>query len=162
MSRRTTQPRAKRRTNEKLSLLVALGLAVLSLALLLEPSAWAEAPGYVLIAHPDTATSTIARDFAAQAFLKRATRWPGGETIRPVDLPAGSRTRREFSRDVLNRSVEAMRSYWQQRIFSGRDLPPPELANDEAVVRYVLGTKGAIGYVSVQAKLERSKVLVLH
>jgi hypothetical protein len=38
-------------------------------------------------------------------------------------------------------------------------LPPPELDSDEAVVRYVLKHRGAIGYVSASAKLERAKTV---
>jgi hypothetical protein len=50
-----------------------------------------------------------------------------------------------------------VKNYWQQRIFSGRDLPPPELDSDEAVVSYVLSHRGALGYVSGAAKLDKAK-----
>ena len=46
--------------------------------------------------------------------------------IRPVDLRPNAATRRLFSERMLRRSVAAVRSYWQQRIFSGRGVPPPE------------------------------------
>ena len=55
--------------------------------------------------------------------------------------------------------MAAISSYWAQRIFSGRDVPPPELDSDEAVIEYVLKNRGAVGYVSPSAKLERAKVL---
>ena len=84
-----------------------------------------------------------------------------GETIRPVDLPPASAIRRRFSSSVLKRSVAAVRSYWQQRIFTGRDVPPPELESDEAVVRYVTKYEGAIGYVAPSAKVGDAKVLLL-
>ncbi len=90
-------------------------------------------------------------------FLKRTTRWNDGETAHPVDQRADSSVRRSFSDSVLRRSVSAVKRYWQQRIFSGRDLPPPELENDDAVVGYVLKHRGAIGYVSGGAKLDRTK-----
>ena len=61
--------------------------------------------------------------------------------------------RRIFSERVLKRSVAAVRNYWQQRIFSGRDVPPPEVEGDEAVVAYVAEHPGAVGYVSLGAKL---------
>jgi len=60
-----------------------------------------------------------------------------GETALPVDLRSDSSVRRKFSESVLKRSVAAIRSYWQQRIFSGREVPPPELDSDAAVLRYV-------------------------
>jgi hypothetical protein len=80
--------------------------------------------------------------------LKKSTRWPGGEPIRPVDLGTESPTRRRFSEEVLSRSVVAVKSYWQQMIFSGRAVPPPELESDEEVMRYVGKYPGAIGYIS--------------
>ena len=63
---------------------------------------------------------------------------------------------------VLRRSVAAVRSYWQQRIFSGRGVPPPELDDDAAVVRYVLKYPGAIGYVTEGTPLEGAKVVTIH
>jgi ABC-type phosphate transport system substrate-binding protein len=144
-------------------LCLALAAWVCSTVLLDGPSAWADEnrPSFVIVTHPSAAVSEVTQDFVAQAFLKRITRWPDGETIRPVDLRPDARVRSAFSGSLLKRSVAAMRSYWQQRIFSGRELPPPELDSDEAVVRYVLGNAGAIGYVSADAKLHNAKVLVL-
>jgi hypothetical protein len=55
--------------------------------------------------------------------------------------------------------VTAIRSYWQQRIFSGRDVPPPELDLDEAVVSYVLAHRRGVGYVSATAKPREAKVV---
>jgi hypothetical protein len=73
--------------------------------------------------------------------------------MRAVDLRPGDPARRNFSEIVLKRSVGAVRSYWQQRIFSGRDVPPPELDSETSVVAYVAKFPGAIGYVSGGAKL---------
>jgi ABC-type phosphate transport system substrate-binding protein len=101
------------------------------------------------------------RDFVADAFLKRVSRWDDGEEVRPADLRPESPTRRAFSERVLKRSVAAVRNYWQQRIFSGRELPPPVLESEEAVVSYVATHRGAIGYVSPSARLQDVKVLEL-
>jgi hypothetical protein len=97
-----------------------------------------------------------------QAFFKRATRWSDGQVIRPVDLRPDSPVRREFTNRVLKRSVMAVRSYWQQRIFSGRELPPPELESDAAVLRFVQSSPGAIGYVSATTKLSEVKLIPVH
>jgi hypothetical protein len=64
-----------------------------------------------------------------------------------------------FVKDVLKRSVAAVKSYWQQRIFSGRALPPPELDSEEEVVLYVLTHPGAVGYVSDRANTAAVKVV---
>jgi len=95
------------------------------------------------------------------ALLKRSTRWDDGEHLYPVDLPASSGTRRRFSETVLERSVAAVRKYWQQQIFSGRGLPPPELDSEAAVVRYVAKHRGGLGYVGPDIELSGVKVLTV-
>jgi ABC-type phosphate transport system substrate-binding protein len=113
----------------------------------------AGASGFQVIVHPSNPVTHISYELLMQAFFKRTTRWNDGQTIRPVDLRADSPVRREFSNRVLKRSVMAVRSYWQQRIFSGRELPPPELDSDAAVLRFVQSSPGAIGYVSANTHL---------
>src|SRR5690349_8299023 len=95
-------------------------------------------PPYVVIVHPSNPATSVERKFLEDAFLKKVTRWQNGEVIRPVDLGPDSATRRKFTEDILNRTISAVKGYWQQRIFSGRDVPPPEVDNDDQVVRYVL------------------------
>ena len=119
------------------------------------------APEFRVIVHPKNPVSQASREFITDAFLKKKTRWADDETIKPVDLKPNSAARRKFSESVLKRSVAAVRSYWQQRIFSGRGVPPPELESDEAVVAYVLKHRGALGYVSSNAKLSEARPIAV-
>jgi ABC-type phosphate transport system substrate-binding protein len=119
-------------------------------------------PQFQLIVHPSNGLSSITSELVSQVFFKRATRWDNGQAIRPVDLRPDSGVRRVFSDVVLKRSVTAVRSYWQQRIFSGRELPPPELDTDEAVSSFVARSPGAIGYVSSAYKPSQTKILPIH
>lgn len=112
---------------------------------------------FVVIVNPNNPSPRLNRDFLIEAFLKRTTRWGDGEALRPVDQRFDTTVRRAFSQSVLQRSAEAVKNYWQQRIFSGRDLPPPELASDNDVIAYVLQHRGAVGYVSRGASLDRAK-----
>ena len=118
-----------------------------------------EGPSYRIIVHPDNPTSKASPKFLANAFLKQVTRWDGGDWIRPVDLKPQTTTRRRFSETILNRSVAAVKSYWQQRIFSGRGVPPPELESDEAVVAYIMKHRGAVGYVSPAADIGKARLV---
>ena len=135
------------------SILVALAAAATA----------AEPPrsAYVVIAHPGSHVARLARKFLAEVFLRRATRWPDDTPIRPVDLGPDARARIRFSQEILSRSVDSVRSYWQQRIFSGQGLPPPELADDDAVVSYVLSHPGAIGYVAAGTALNGATAVEL-
>lgn len=125
-------------------------------------TAVADPASYVVIAHPRTSVARVDRKFLEDVFLRRATRWPDDTPIHPVDLGPDARTRSRFSEDILSRSVEAVRSYWQQRIFSGQGIPPPELPGDDAVVSYVLSHPGAIGYVATGTPLNGARILEVH
>jgi ABC-type phosphate transport system substrate-binding protein len=139
-------------------------LPALTLVALVAAAVLADAPRpvYVVIVHPTTAVSRLDRKQLEDIFLRRATRWPDDTPIRPVDLGPGSSTRARFSQEILSRPLTAVRSYWQQRIFSGQGLPPPELANDEEVVTYVLTHPGAIGYVASGTPLNGAPVVELN
>jgi hypothetical protein len=131
------------------------------LVLLIAASVGAEPPrpAYVLVTHPGSRLAKIDRKFLGDVFLRRATRWPDDTPIQPVDLGVDAPARARFSQDILLRSVASVRSYWQQRIFSGQGLPPPELSDDNAVVSFVLNHPGAIGYVAAGTSLNGVAVL---
>jgi ABC-type phosphate transport system substrate-binding protein len=142
-------------------LLCLLALCVLTSGAVGEERPASASVSFRLIAHPSNSLTSVERRFVADAFLKKVTRWASGEVIRPVDLTPGSPVRRSFSDEVLGRSVEAVKNFWQQAIFSGRDVPPPELDAEDEVVRYVLKHPGAIGYVSTSVGLDGAKILTV-
>jgi len=135
-------------------------LRLLLPAVVLSATAAAQSrPAYRVIVHPSNPVTSVDQRFLADAFLKKITRWGNDEPIRPVDLHSDSAVRRHFSDETLRRSVSAVKSYWQQLVFSGRGVPPPEMDNDEQVVRFVLRNPGAIGYVSGTTSVENAKVV---
>jgi ABC-type phosphate transport system substrate-binding protein len=146
----TTKLRATRR-----AFLIASGLCLVG-----APSV-AAAPAFRVIVNPSNRQASASREFVVELFLKKITRWSDGEAARPVDQRADSAVRRAFSESVLKRSVQVVKTYWQQRIFSGRGVPPPELDSDALVVEYVLKHRGAVGYVSGTCELGGAKVLVV-
>jgi hypothetical protein len=119
------------------------------------------APPWRVVVNQGNPLTVVERRFLADAFLKKTTRWPTGDGIRPVDQREESPVRLRFSDDVVGRSVAAVKNYWAQLVFSGRELPPPELENDEDVVRFVAKNAGGVGYVSAAANVERVKVLTV-
>jgi ABC-type phosphate transport system substrate-binding protein len=116
-------------------------------------------PAWVVIVHPGNPVSRLDRKFVADVFLGKKTRWRGDKVVRAVDHGPRSVVRRKFTEDVLGRPLAAVRSYWNQLLFSGRGLPPPELAGDAEVIAYVKRNPGAIGYVSGAAVLDGVRVV---
>lgn len=133
------------------------GMLLMAAGLL--PAGAAAAEGYRIIVHPKNPEDAVKRAFLAAVFLRKATSWPNGDPVEPVDLPRASSVRAAFSGEVLGRTVAAVKSYWQQIIFSGRGLPPPELDSEEAVVRYVNEHLGGVGYVSQNVDIGAAKVV---
>src|SRR5687768_9629853 len=138
---------------------LATTLFPIVLGAMLPGRARAAPPAFRVIVHPSNPAQSLERKFLENAFLKKITRWGNEQVIRPVDADTGSQVRNRFSEDVLRRSVAAVKSYWQQVVFSGRGVPPPELDTDEEIVAYVLKHPGAIGYISEGTALGGAKVV---
>src|SRR5687767_15918639 len=125
-----------------------LGLVIVWSAIALADARTHEGAGYRVVVHPSNPIARVEKRFLTQVFLKKITRWPSNETIRPVDLAADSDIRKLFVEDVMNRSIGSLVNFWQQQIFSGRNVPPPELESEKAVIEFILSHPGAVGYVS--------------
>lgn len=115
--------------------------------------------GFRVVVHPDNPVTVLTADELSNLYFKRTTRWEDGTRALPVDQPGDSPTREVFSRAVHGRSARAMVAHWQQQIFSGRGVPPTQLADDRAVLEYVAGNRGAVGYVSPGAALRGVKTV---
>ena len=124
----------------------SLGLALLcaSLATTMAKRAEVHIVVVVSVANPIAA---IPRDRLAKIFLREIAAWENGQEILPVDQIDKSPARVAFARDVQNQSVSALKRYWQERIFSGNESPPPDRVTDADVLTYVRSNSGAIGYV---------------
>jgi hypothetical protein len=149
---------ARRRQAAAVALLALAAVVFASIGVAL---AAGSATRFRIVVHPQNPVAAVERDFLADAFLKKTLRWPDGEAIEPVDQRLDAPARQQFSEHVLRRSVFAVRSYWQQRIFTGRGVPPPELESDEAVLGYVRSHRGAVGYVSERAATSTVRVITL-
>jgi len=109
----------------------------------------ADDPGIAVVVAAGTGSApALSAAMVAQIFRRKRQLWDDQSRIVPVNLPAFHPLRRNFSLWVLKRSPEDLRAYWDDRYFHGV-LPPMVLASEEAVLRFVADTPGAVGYVSV-------------
>lgn len=115
----------------------------------------------IVIVHPESKVSVISRSELSKIFLRRLRTWADGTDALPVDqLPSGE-AREEFSQRIHGRGVVTVEVYWKRMIFSGRGVPPRELADDQAVLEFVRSNPGAVGYVSSATALEGVKRLTV-
>jgi hypothetical protein len=63
--------------------------------------------------------------------------------------PAGGKcgASERFVREVIRKTPAQLKSYWNQQIFSGSGVPPPDAESSAAMIAYVVDHPGAIGYL---------------
>lgn len=103
--------------------------------------------GIAVIMAPETVMQKVSRGDLPLIFKYKRRFWPDGRRIQAVNLSPSNPVRRAFSQEVFGRSPEELDEYWRDMYFHGV-LPPYVLASEEAVIRFVATTPGAIGYVS--------------
>lgn len=124
---------------------VVLVLGLTAMASGVRPSAEAEA--FVVIVNVANPVSSVGGELLSGLFLKRVTQWDGGLPAQPVDLTPDSPVRSSFSQQIHHKATPAVKAYWQQMIFSGREVPPPEKPSPRDVVAFVSANRGGVGYV---------------
>jgi len=134
--------------------------AALLAALVLAAALPAGADDFRVVVHRDNPVGHLSTAQVSRLFLKKTLRWPEGRPVLPVE-PASPRLRQQFARTIHERSLDAVKSYWNQLIFSGRDVPPLEKPDDAGVLAYVRAEPGAIGYVSSGADVSGVKILIV-
>jgi len=140
-----------------------LALATTRVAAQSSPSSAQKSDSFVVVVNSANPIKEISHADLMQIFLKRVSKWSNGAHVAPVDLGRRSPVRAVFTKDVHNRSVASIGTYWQQQIFSGRDTPPPEKSSDADVVTFVRETPGGIGYVDPDTPLGKGvKVVPIH
>ncbi|MEO7729327.1 MAG: hypothetical protein ABIY55_00005, partial [Kofleriaceae bacterium] len=104
-------------------LFAALGLVAFGLA---NPSAAGD-ERYLVIVHPGNPIAAIDQGFLRNAYLRKEIEWADGRAIQPIDLTTRFRVREQFTHEVIRKTPAQLKSYWNQRIFSGKGAPPPEV-----------------------------------
>ena len=129
-------------------------ISVIFALLAIAVPAIASGQGFKIVTHESNAAETISKKELSDIFLRKTGTWSTGQPVLPVDQPATSATRNGFSRVILGRDANAIKTYWQRQIFSGRGVPPPELDSDALVLAYIRNNPGAVGYVSSDAEID--------
>lgn len=127
------------------------GISVLSLFSL------AAAAEVKVIVNSSVRTTVTAQD-VEDVFLGKKNNLPGGIKVVPVDQ--AEEVRNEFYKKVTKKDPAQLKAYWSRLIFTGKGMPPKELASDAEVIRYVANDPEAIGYVSGNAQLRGVTVLL--
>lgn len=89
----------------------------------------------------------VANNELSLIYWRKQQYWPKGQRIKPVNLRSDHPLRQHFSQTVLGSPPKKQIDYWNGQYFNGI-LPPYTVNSEEAVLRYVAQTNGALGYVN--------------
>ncbi|MDT8999538.1 phosphate ABC transporter substrate-binding protein [Paucibacter sp. APW11] len=100
----------------------------------------------VVIVHPSNAAA-LDDESISKIFLGQTKTFPGGAEAVPVDQKEGAAAREDFNGKVLKKTSSQLKALWARQIFTGGAKPPKEVDGDDAVLKFVASTPGAIGYI---------------
>ncbi len=128
--------------------------AIMAVALL---ATAARAGDFAIIVNKEN-TSPVDKETVAKIYTGELKSWKDGAPVVAIDLPESNPVRASFSTEVLGKAVGNVKALWAQMIFSGKALPPKQVASDEDVKKLVSANKGAIGYVKQSSVDDSVKV----
>ncbi len=113
----------------------------------------------VVIAHRSAPDTVLDKDALLDFYTGDITAWSDGTRVVVLDLDDHQDLRDRFF-DYLGKTSSRMRSIWLKNMLSGEGRPPDALRSEEEVVRRVLATPGAIGFISKAKVPDNVKVLL--
>ena len=125
-------------------------MAAVALCFMAVPAA---AQDFKVIVNSANGVTELSAAVTLKIFLKEVTKFPNGTASTLIDQNKASAVRAAFSKTVIGRPVTAVKTFWQQQLFSGKELPPAVKASHDDVVAFVKATPGGIGYVSAGANV---------
>jgi hypothetical protein len=124
------------------------GLVITALmAILLGGSAAAEEIAIAVIGNPASPIKYLSLSQVMSLYTGRQDSAFDSFSAVPLDQPNGSELRRAFYLAVTGQNETQINAFWARLAFSGRALPPRQLADSAAIVKRVAGDVHAIGYV---------------
>lgn len=104
--------------------------------------------------------NNLSLDDLKRVYLRKSLLDSRGNRWIPLNLPVDHELRQRFSVALFNNTPEEQEQYWNEQYFQGIN-PPEVLASEEAVLRFVEITIGAIGYVHKRNVDNRVKILTV-
>lgn len=112
----------------------------------------------VIVVHPSN-TDAINAKVLQRIFLGKEKKFPNGSPSVPVNQTNDSQVRQSFDSEVLGRTSSQVSAYWSKLVFTGKGIPPKEVANDAEVIELVSQNPSVIGYIDSASVTDAVKVL---
>jgi hypothetical protein len=118
----------------------------------------ARAQDVVVVANKGVQISEITNADLRAIFMGTKTRFADGSHAVPVTLKGGP-AHEVFLKNHLGEGPEEFRTQWRKLVFTGEGAMPKAFDSESALIEYVAGTAGAVGYASRISAQDNVKVL---
>ena len=113
-----------------------------------------------VIANKSVPLDKITKDELLEFYTGETRRWSDGETVVVFDLKPKTELKGQFYK-LVGKSSSRMKSIWMVNMLSGEGDPPEAMATEEAMLKKVANTKGAIGFIDQSKVSNEVKVLTI-
>lgn len=113
-----------------------------------------------VIANKSVPLDKITKDELLEFYTGETRRWSDGETVVVFDLKPKTELKGQFYK-LVGKSSSRMKSIWMVNMLSGEGDPPEAIETEEAMLKKVADTKGAIGFVDRAKVTDEVKILII-
>ena len=107
---------------------------------------WSVMAETIVIVHPSNTAELTAKS-VQRIFLGKEKKFSDGSETIPINHEPTSEVRADFDASFLRKSSSQVSAYWAKLVFTGKGVPPKEVANDAEVIDLVSKNPSAIGYI---------------
>ncbi len=97
---------------------------------------------------------------AKKLFLGKTKSIPGIDNVTLIGQIDSNPIKAEFTKKATRKKIGKYKAHWSRMTFSGKAVPPKELASDAEVKEYVAKHADAVGYINAAAVDDSVKVLL--
>ncbi|AWB69131.1 phosphate ABC transporter substrate-binding protein (plasmid) [Saccharobesus litoralis] len=116
----------------------------------------------VVVVNANNSITSLSKAELIRIFQGKQDKFATGKKAIPVNQIPPSEARQSFDSDMLGRTTKQMTAYWSKQLFSGNATPPKELNGDIDVLKFILASEHAIGYVDKSAVNDAVKVITIN
>jgi len=111
-----------------------------------------------VVVHPEN-TSTFDKSIIKKIFLGKSKSFNNGRVAILLSPEEGDPARKVFNKKVLKKSTNQVNAYWSKMIFTGKGVPPQEMASASDIISAIAANKDAISYIDSTAVTSAVKVV---
>jgi len=111
-----------------------------------------------VVVHPEN-SSTFDKSIIKKIFLGKSKSFNNGRVAILLSPAEGDPARQVFNKKVLKKSSNQVNAYWSKMIFTGKGVPPQEMASASDIISAIAANKDAISYIDSTAVTSAVKVV---